>query len=581
MSLKDRPRPRGSQPLLALLFLAALTAWGPGTLAQAPSGDPVEALRQVLSASEQTPEQRDRATRECLGGLRSLGDLRRAACLLEWRDQYPDTDLAAVDQANRALVVDRFAKAVREVLGRGDPTTTAVVCDMLVEIATSARERGDGHSLAAPFSRDLIQLTRPETPRVRAVAARALGRIDAEVYLAVPALADLLQAPDPALRRAAVEGLAALLQATAEGLSRPGNANRLGAIRHDVVVAAGSVVPAVSRGLTDADAEVRRGCARTVGLAGAALGRLVSDPPAGHPTDEAAGRYARQCVLAEQVELRPLLLVLRDQGAVLARALRDGDPETRSLARKTLEELANARWRWLRQQAATVAPAAALDDPLAEGFRPALPVLVEQLADPDVGVRRAALDILEFLGPLAAPAVPRLVRALNDADRFVRWSAIRALSNVGPAAARPALPGLTRLLEDRDVDLRLAAAAAIERLDPRPGTPVHQASAPGGPPASRMPLPALIRSLREGDAEMRVAAMHTLRGMDRVARPAVPALCEALTASDARVRRAAAETLGALGPVAAGAADDLQRALADPDPEVRRAAGDALLAVTR
>jgi HEAT repeat protein len=241
-------------------------------------------------------------------------------------------------------------------------------------------------------------------------------------------------------------------------------------------------------------------------------------------------------------------------------------------AQKALEELAHARRGWAR--------GGGTEDPLLEGLRAAVPALADAVGDPDLRVRRAALDVLELLGPVGSPAAPALAQALNDRDRFVRWSAVRTLSGLGPVALPWAAPGLTRLLDDADLDVRLAAAGALERLAPAGTPPVVRTIAAGYEPATplaRTALPALVRSLRAPDAEMRVAALRTLRSLSADARPALPALCEALADPDERVRRSAAEVLGGLGLAARDAVGELRTALADSSPAVRRAAGDALL----
>src|SRR5262249_50384177 len=148
-------------------------------------------------------------------------------------------------------------------------------------------------------------------------------------------------------------------------------------------------------------------------------------------------------------ELRPLALALRGQGPTLARALGDPDPDVRVQASRAVEELAQARWHWLRLACrARLSPPEAAGDPLSAGLQAPLPALGAAVTgDREVAVRRAALDALEMLGPVAVPQVPAVVGALADPDRFARRSAVRILGGLGPAAA-PALPDLAALLED-------------------------------------------------------------------------------------------------------------------------------------
>src|SRR5215469_6436817 len=104
--------------------------------------DPVEALRRVLRAPCPDLAARDRATKGCLAALVRPGDLRRAATLAEWRDR-PGDEAASVDRVNRAEVVGRFTQAVREGLQHGDPAGVLVTLDLLAEIASTARSRGE------------------------------------------------------------------------------------------------------------------------------------------------------------------------------------------------------------------------------------------------------------------------------------------------------------------------------------------------------------------------------------------------------------------------------------------------------
>jgi hypothetical protein len=204
----------------------------------------------------------------------------------------------------------------------------------------------------------------------------------------------------------------------------------------------------------------------TIGLAAAALTKLLEDPSA---------RRTRQ---AEREELQPLLLALRDQGPILARSLRDGDPEVRIRTHKVLEELSLARERWGQRRALADDPAEGREeDVLGEVLHDALPGLAAALGHPDVRVRRSALDALEMCGPLALPVVPALTQALHDPDRFVRWSAVRTVGKLGPSAAPQTVSDLTRLLHDPDLGLRKAAAAALAHLQSPPSATLLEKAA--------------------------------------------------------------------------------------------------------
>jgi HEAT repeat protein len=94
---------------------------------------------------------------------------------------------------------------------------------------------------------------------------------------------------------------------------------------------------------------------------------------------------------------------------------------------------------WTEQEAAA--------DALGRIGAPAVPALIETLANPDATLRLKAVEVLARMGPEAQEAVPRLVELLNDSDPAVRKAATRALGQIGPLAhdAVPAL--MQRLVE--------------------------------------------------------------------------------------------------------------------------------------
>lgn len=528
--------------------------------AQAPA-EPVERLRQSLAAPYADPRAREEAVRQRLGELRALTDLRQALALAEWKENYPDAEWAAADQVNRRLLAGQFCAAVRAVLRVEDPAVCAIALDLIAEVAREGRARGDRPGPARGLGPDLAALTQAGPAPLRARAARALGLIDPDLANAIAAFRNLLQSPDPSLRGASLDGLHALLKEAVRSLLP--SAAAAGSPRADdreAIEVAAAVAEEAGRGLSDRSPGVRRKAVAVFATAAVTLTNLVSDPPGaaerGQPPD--SGR------------VRPLLAALARQAPGLVTALREGDVGGRLEALKVLEELAYARSCWRR----VAASAPAHEDWLLAGLRPALPDLAGATSDPDVRVRRAALDVLGLLGPAATGAAGALSRALKDPDCFVRRSAVRALRAVGPVALREASPGLTQLLDDPDRDVRAASAAALRSSDE---TTVVQASwvarpaAPAGGAAT-----ALANGLAHKDAEVRLAALRGTAGMSLEA-ALVPLLGKALADTDPRVRKLAADLLGRLGPQARAAEGPLRHALSDPDSAVRRAAGEALL----
>ncbi|MGH7170431.1 MAG: HEAT repeat domain-containing protein [Gemmataceae bacterium] len=430
---------------------------------QQPDSEAVCQLRRALIAIYPSSAERDRAIKQCLTALRSLADLQSAATLIEWRASATDEEASAIDEANHATAIERFTRAVRHILRQGEPANAAATMEMLGRMAKSARDTNEPLTLVGGFAPDLADLVIQGPPRLRGLAARTLVQLEPSVFVAVPALSELLRADDEELRRAAADGFARLIQNALQAMGESVLVLRP-APRSDLVLVASTVLPAVHAGLEDARPAVRRRCLQTIGLACAALSRLMEEPP---PSEESSPRRPLE---AEHEELRPLLQALRDQGPILERFLQDEDAESRILTHKALEELGIARERWLRRCAARREDA---DEKLLRAMLDeAVPRLAEALTHPDVGVRRSALDVLEMSGSLARPALPALTRALRDPDRFVRWSAVRTVGKFGPSAPPQTLPSLLQMLNDPDEGLRKAAADALERLrsqtEPRP-----------------------------------------------------------------------------------------------------------------
>ena len=110
--------------------------------------------------------------------------------------------------------------------------------------------------------------------------------------------------------------------------------------------------------------------------------------------------------------------------AETARALHDGEPETRAAAAWALTQMG---------------PAAAS----------AVSSLQDSLADTNGRVRVLSAIALRSIGPKAQAAVPALIAALRDPSPFVRASAADALGSVGPAA-KAAVPELIARLSVKD-----------------------------------------------------------------------------------------------------------------------------------
>jgi HEAT repeat protein len=570
-------------PSVAVLAVALFSA-GIGLADRFPP-DPVEELRQALKAASPAPSLQQRVV-----ALRNLSDMRRALALREWSPNVADPDEGRSKAKAQALLVDRFKQDVRQALKQGTTNTRLAVLDMLAEMGPSITTPEDTKGIARVFAPEVAELIKsPDTPpSVKEAAARALGQIFADPGIAVPALQELLASPRLGERRAAVNGLLGLIRTVAEVASKAGTASGPQANPGDIIEAVRDVVPLAGRGLSNANLAVRRASAEAMLQAASALLSQAPQPSTGEvraPTDITTLLKTREALL-------PAMEVFRQQTPALGKALNDPDLEVRLQTLRAVEDLAATRLRLLPSADVNATPAetpppggrrgaardrgqptliawkfqaAAVSDPLLEALQELLPVLEQQVRDPNVQIRLGAIDVLEELWLAALPAAPVLVRALADPDRFVRWAAARTLGKIGPVEPVTAVPALAGLLFDSDLDVRLSAATALERF---------------GPPAA-FAVPDLIRALRASDAVQREAAIRTLEGIGTGAEPAVPALSAALSDPEYRVRQMAAEALGKFGSLAASAEPALRRALDDPNSDVRRAASDALLSIVQ
>ncbi|MBI2894474.1 MAG: HEAT repeat domain-containing protein [Deltaproteobacteria bacterium] len=213
----------------------------------------------------------------------------------------------------------------------------------------------------------------------------------------------------------------------------------------------------------------------------------------------------------------------------------------------------------------------------------ALKPLLEALADQDPAQRRAAVDILGYLGnPNAAP--PLLATAESD-DGDVDLRARALVAAVALADAR-LIARLEALATSTEIRIRLAAvwglvrmrdrraAGALTRAATGPIDPVRAFGCIGLGDLGDPRALAVLRERLETDPLIlvRAAAAIALGRLGR--REAVAPLVASLRTGPEPVRRAAAMSLGALGD--AEAAEALSEALFDEDRDLRATAAWAL-----
>ena len=189
----------------------------------------------------------------------------------------------------------------------------------------------------------------------------------------------------------------------------------------------------------------------------------------------------------------------------------------------------------------------------------AVPALYKALEDPDIEVRRNALESLDFFGEKSRPAGPALRQRLKqDPDEKIRREAMALL---GRLKDKDSVPILIEALDDHDLATRTEAARSLGRFGPSI--------------ASKPLIDKMLSFLSEGQAEeLRLASLEALdslaRDDERIVRamadaaardPSFEAAQEGREYPDAEVRFRGSY---------------ICRRLDDPDPQVRLAAGNKL-----
>jgi HEAT repeat protein len=220
-----------------------------------------------------------------------------------------------------------------------------------------------------------------------------------------------------------------------------------------------------------------------------------------------------------------------------------------------------------------------------------LPILREELREPQPASQYMAAQALMMLGPDAAEAVPELLKLLNHKNAGMRALAAQVLGSIG-RTARLAVPALKAMLKEAKPQMRIVAANALSRIAPD----VSEALAllrdelrrqkqevdfvsdsagidlPEGLKDQGIHLDSVEESiLRYGERAASVLAdVLDDVDLDEWSADNVSAQC----GSYARIR--AALLLARLGPEAKAAVPALVRALKDKDPFIRDAAASAL-----
>ncbi|MCY0988639.1 HEAT repeat domain-containing protein [Nannocystis sp. ILAH1] len=197
-----------------------------------------------------------------------------------------------------------------------------------------------------------------------------------------------------------------------------------------------------------------------------------------------------------------------------------------------------------------------------EKARHTAPEMVALFNHADGYVRQMALLALRRIGADPRPVACPLLALVADPDAGVRSAAIDLLA-ADPSLPPAILPALRVIMEDESPAVRRVALAAFRRL-------------PWGDAAIGA-LPTLLRLVTPGEPDdQRAEAIAALIELGPRATAAIPDLTRLLADADPAIVRQAALALGNHGAAASCAVPSLAALAADPDPHTRRKSGEAM-----
>jgi len=334
---------------------------------------------------------------------------------------------------------------------------------LLLEKMPDFSRPGEESEAVKQFLKDLrievSQLARKSSTDIRRSALIALAKTHAEAELMLPLLAQLSKDAQPEVRLAAAEGLDTLIK-----MQMPANFAKTGNQplhfrREAISQQIARLIPVAVQLLNDPQSKIRIMGSESL-LDSAMLFRsLISEP--GQTLAGVDPAEIRRMVSLEWTELEPLVQAWSKHLPALGRGLVDRNPQVRLNSQKTLDELTGIRVRRLKHSEAV---GLELPDTFAQPIRGVIPTVVEALRDPDIRVKRAAIDVLESMGPLAIQSAPTLQASLEDPDPFVRWASLRALAAMGNEVLKENREKIQFLAKDPDPDVRKTAESCLRRF---------------------------------------------------------------------------------------------------------------------
>jgi HEAT repeat protein len=228
-------------------------------------------------------------------------------------------------------------------------------------------------------------------------------------------------------------------------------------------------------------------------------------------------------------------------------------------------------------------------DALARIGPASVPGLTLALSDDAPRVRQAAAFALGQAGASAEPAIPRLIERLADPDQSVRTSSAYSLSLIG----NPTLVALSNVIDHAEPAAREAAVKefiafyrSLRSIEP-PLIKMARAVQPDSRfqairalglmrVADDASVRAFIEALQDPVPEVRLAALNALNSVPGRATVAVSNLVVCLRDPSPPVRELAARVLGAVGSPANPALSELTNCVKGNQGAVRAAAQDAI-----
>jgi len=396
--------------------------------------------------------------------------------------------------------------------------------------AMGLRAYGRMFPAAADLARVASRHQKAESAEVRRATAEALAtaiqnaspegkQLAAARYfveictVALPKLAELLDDPDEAVERIAVDGVAFAARVVTDvytfdaGPAADEPKPKEGAGRFDqlrpVLQGLAHSIPHLAKPLAGREPVTRLAAARVTETLAVTRRTVLTTHPPGEPaaTDPFAGAWTT---------LRP----------ALADHIKDPDPEVRLAVAQALESLGDGldsrdllrqatadRSVFVRWTAARALGRTAPAKPAAAAVADDVAALAKLAADGDPDVRTAALNSLARFGTAAQSASQAVLNAASRGDIEPRVAAIKALGALQTDAART-VPVLIEALQtpllrvQPDLRLQRVAAAGLSRFGPD----------------AKAALPELRKAVLSDDPELRLAAAEAILAIERVTR---------------------------------------------------------------